>query len=95
MGGSPLWGGHFLSQGTLPEMSFHSPIIFLFPLRRWLCSVGIFQGGGRGTDFGCAGQTGQQVSEECLAEPLWSQKRKQELRLRSHTDGVQFGLHHY
>lgn len=27
-----------------------------------------------GHDFGCAGQICQQVSEECLAEPVWSQK---------------------
>ena len=34
---------HFLSQTILPEMSFQSLSIFLFPLRRWLC-WGMFQG---------------------------------------------------
>lgn len=52
-------------------------------------------GSGTGTDLGCAGQTGQQVSEEGAAVPSWSQKGRvrKALRFRSHTDLIQFWLH--
>lgn len=41
-----------------------------------------------GHDFGCAGQICQQVSEECLAEPVWSQKG----RVIRSSGVTQFGL---